>query len=87
MKKRNNKQISNDNTKSEGEGKELQWPIELLTQKILYYINKQFIEKPSNGYEPVATNLNTAIAYELSILLAKTCVTHLPHTYILYLWY
>lgn len=69
---------------SEGEGKELQWPIELLTQKILYYINKQFVE-PSNGCEPVSTNLNTAIAYELSILLAKTCVTHLPHTYILYL--
>lgn len=64
----------------EGQEKELQWPIELLTQKILDYINKQLVTKPDNRYESVTLDLNTTIAYELSVLLAKTRVTRLPHT-------
>ena len=43
-------------------------------------INKQLVEKFYNRHESVILDLNTAIAYELSILLVKTPVTHLPHT-------
>lgn len=63
----------------EGHEKKLRWPIKLLTQKILDYINEQFVKKPHNKYELETLNLNTAIAYELSVLLAKTEITRLPH--------
>lgn len=57
----------------------LQWPISLLTQKILDYIDKQFVQKPQNKSESVILNLNTAIAYELSVPLDTPKITHLPY--------
>lgn len=63
-----------------GQEKKIQWPVGILTQKILDYIDKQFVQKPQNKYEAqqVTSNLNTAIAYELSLLLATVKITYFP---------